>query len=259
MMDYGKDENSGVEYTGERMIPGKADDENYYEHLARYRFAAQLIRGKRVLDAGCGDGYGSAMLAESASEVVGIDIAEDVIRSASAGYTRPNLHFKPMNVEEISLEPASFDAVISFEVFEHIHHPEKLLDGVKAVLKPGGIFVVSTPNGALVTSGKPNPYHVREYTLDEFQGILYSRFPIGDFSYRRIRQFNLRRRTGMAKRAIEGWVKLKRKLGIGKIMPDSVSRKIKDKKQEPYSIDDFAFSEDNIADAEYFIFVISAA
>ena len=52
-----------AEFTGERVIPGQVDVDLLNEHLARYAFAARLARGKRVLDAGCGAGYGSAELA----------------------------------------------------------------------------------------------------------------------------------------------------------------------------------------------------
>lgn len=238
------------------MIPGKADEENFFEHLSRYRFAQPLVKGRRIIDAGCGDGYGAALLAESASEVVGIDISEDVIKAASGQYIRDNLKYIAMDVENITLEPSSFGGAVCFEVFEHIHHPEKLLEGLRNVLTDDGILVISTPNGALIKSGKPNPFHVREYTRVEFDEILLRHFPEGGFEYSRYGQFNLRRRGGAAEKALKGWVKLKRRLGIGKIMPEGISRKLKDSKGEPYSLDDFAFSKENIEEAEYFVYVI---
>jgi 2-polyprenyl-3-methyl-5-hydroxy-6-metoxy-1,4-benzoquinol methylase len=256
-MDSGKEENNtGIEYTGERMIPGQADEENYFEHLSRYHFAQHLVEGRRTLDAGCGDGYGSAMLAELASEVVGIDISGDAINAAAEKYKAGNLRFVAMDVKEITFEPSSFGAVVCFEVFEHIHHPEKMLEGIRKVLVPDGVLIISTPNGALVKSGKPNPFHVKEYTLQEFDEILGQYFPESDFSYERYGQFNLRRRKGPAEKAIKGWVKLKRRLGIGKIMPEGISRRLKDAKVEPYSLEDFAFTEEGIEEAEYFVFVI---
>jgi 2-polyprenyl-3-methyl-5-hydroxy-6-metoxy-1,4-benzoquinol methylase len=255
-MASGKDENSGIEYTGERMIPGQAGDESEYEHLARYHFALPFVKGKRTLDAGCGEGYGSTLLAGSASQVVGIDISLDVILAASVKYARENLSFATMDVKAISLEPASFDAVTCFEVFEHIHNPESMLQGIRKSLKPDGILIISTPNWSFVKSGTPNPFHVKEYTLGEFNEILTEYFPEGKYEYKRYGQFNLRRRGGAAGGAVRGWMKLKRKLGIGKIMPDKISRKLKDAKAEPYSLDDFAFKEDGIEHAEYFVFVI---
>ncbi len=245
-----------VEYTGERMIPGKADEENYFEHLSRYHFARAFVEGKRLLDAGCGDGYGAALLAESASEVVGIDISREVIEAASSQYKRANLKYRAMDVESISFEKGSFDAAVCFEVFEHVRHPEKLLEGLRKILASDGVLIISTPNGALIKSGKPNPFHVKEYTRDEFDIILVNHFPESKFEYSRYGQFNLRRRGGAAEKAMKGWIKLKRRLGIGKIMPESVSRKLKDSKSESYSADDFAFSTDGIESAEYFLYVI---
>jgi SAM-dependent methyltransferase len=255
-MDSGKGNNNGLEYTGERMIPGKADEENYFEHLARYMFAKPLVKGSRTLDAGCGEGYGSAILAQSASEVLSIDISPDTIESASGKYIAPNLKYIVMDVENINIDPGTFDAVVCFEVFEHIKHPENMLFGIKNILKAGGVLIISTPNGALPKSGKPNPFHVKEYTLQEFSEILTIHFPESPYVYGRYGQFNLRRRSGVAAQAMQGWMKLKRKFGIGKIMPGSVNKRLKDTKTGPYSVDDFAFREQNIEEAEYFVFVI---
>ena len=195
-MASGKDNGDSLEFTGERMIPGKASEESECEHLARYVFALPHIKGLRTLDAGCGDGYGSALLAESASEVVGIDISSAAIERASNKYKRPNLGFKVMDVRVIAFDSSSFDAVVGYEVFEHIHTPQNMIEGARRVLTDKGIFIVSTPNGALIKSGLPNPFHVREYRLDEFNSILTEYFPEDVFEYERYGQFNLRRRGG---------------------------------------------------------------
>src|SRR3954466_7962344 len=83
-----------AEFTGERLIPGQGDVDLLNEHMARYTFAARLTRGKRVLDAGCGAGYGSAELAQSALSVVGLDVAPEAIDFANAHYQAPNLRFE---------------------------------------------------------------------------------------------------------------------------------------------------------------------
>ena len=71
-----------AEFTGERVIPGQVDLDLWNEHYARYLFATRLCRGKRVLDLGCGCGYGSALLAEAAARVTGIDSAPEAIAYA---------------------------------------------------------------------------------------------------------------------------------------------------------------------------------
>src|SRR3954470_5460254 len=80
-----------AEFTGERVIPGQVDVDLLNEHLARYTFAARLARGKRVLDAGCGAGYGAVELAHAAQTVVGVDLAADAVDFAREHYRLPNL------------------------------------------------------------------------------------------------------------------------------------------------------------------------
>jgi cyclopropane fatty-acyl-phospholipid synthase-like methyltransferase len=72
-----------LEWTGERYLPWIKDFQMHYEHLHRYAFAAQLVKGKRVLDLACGEGYGSNMLAQEAESVIGLDIDEKVVYHAS--------------------------------------------------------------------------------------------------------------------------------------------------------------------------------
>src|SRR2546425_13211725 len=83
-----------VEFTGERVIPSRVDPDLMNEHLARYAFAARLARGKRVLDAGCGAGYGAAELARSAAWGLGVGSAAEAVEYARANYSQPNLQFE---------------------------------------------------------------------------------------------------------------------------------------------------------------------
>src|SRR5579864_8810676 len=101
-----------AEFTGERVIPGQVDPDLMNEHLARYAFAARLARGKRVLDASCGAGYGSAELAKSAAWVLGVDQAEDAVEFARENYRLPNLRFVRGSVGALPHPGASFDLVV---------------------------------------------------------------------------------------------------------------------------------------------------
>src|SRR5438552_17547896 len=87
-------EKSLAEFTGERLIPGQVDVDLLNEHVARYAFAVRLARGKRVLDAGCGAGYGSAQLARVAAQVTGVDVAADAVEFARENYVLENLRFE---------------------------------------------------------------------------------------------------------------------------------------------------------------------
>src|ERR1700690_3749056 len=98
-----------AEFTGERVIPGQVDVDLLNEHMARYTFAARLSRGKRVLDAGCGAGYGSAELAQQAESTVGVDRAGEAVEFARAPYRLPNLWFEQASCTALPPPDRSFD------------------------------------------------------------------------------------------------------------------------------------------------------
>jgi len=169
------------EFTGERVIPGEVDVDLLNEHLARYTFASRLARGKRVLDAGCGAGYGSAELARAAVSVVGADCAAAAIDFARAHYELPNLTFEEASCQALPHADGSFDLVVAFEVIEHLEHWRDFLQEARRVLTPSGQLVVSTPNKLYYTESRgpqgANPFHVHEFTFAEFQDELHAVFP----------------------------------------------------------------------------------
>ncbi len=170
-----------AEFTGERVIPGLVDVDLLNEHLARYTFAARLARGKRVLDAGCGAGYGSAELAHSALSVVGVDRAADAIEFARANYRLPNLSFEEGSVTSLPHADAGFDLVVAFEVIEHLEQWSDFLLEARRVLSSTGQFIVSTPNKLYYTESRghdgANPFHVHEFEFKEFTDALTDVFP----------------------------------------------------------------------------------
>lgn len=170
-----------VEFTGERVIPGQVDDDLLNEHLARYAFAVRLASGKRVLDAGCGAGYGSAELVKSALSVTGVDIAAEAVGFAREHYRLPNLHFEQASCTALPHRNAAFDLVVAFEVIEHLPDWRAFLVEVRRVLTPGGQFIVSTPNKRYYAESRaragPNPFHAHEFDFAEFRTELESIFP----------------------------------------------------------------------------------
>jgi len=170
-----------AEFTGERLIPGQVDVDLLNEHLARYAFAARLARGKRVLDAGCGSGYGSAELAAQADAVTGADLASEAVGFASAHYPLPNLAFERASCDRLPHPDACFDLVVAFEVIEHLEHWPEFLREARRVLAPGGQFIVSTPNKLYYTESRgsqgANPFHVHEFDFEEFRDALEAVFP----------------------------------------------------------------------------------
>jgi SAM-dependent methyltransferase len=169
------------EFTGERVIPGQVDVDLLNEHLARYAFAARLARGKRVLDAGCGAGYGSAELAHTAHCVVGADLAAEAVGFARANYRLPNLWFEQASCVALPHRDSTFDLVVAFEVIEHLEKWREFLLEVRRVISPNGQFIVSTPNKLYYTESRgaegSNPFHVHEFAFDGFREALKAIFP----------------------------------------------------------------------------------
>lgn len=169
---------SVLEFTGERFTP-ECVREIWYEHWHRYAFALSLARGKRVLDAACGEGYGSAMLATVAASVLGVDISPDTVAHARARYgTRARFEVGDCTRLD-ALPDRSFDLIVSFETLEHLHDHEGMLDGFARLLADDGILLLSTPDKRTYTdlTGTTNEHHVRELYRDEFEQLVSSRFP----------------------------------------------------------------------------------
>lgn len=170
-----------AEFTGERVVPGEVDADLWNEHFARYAFAARLSRKKRVLDAGCGTGYGTAELARAAALATGVDISVDAIEYARRHYAHANVRFLRASCEALPLAAASFDLVVAFEVIEHLKEWRAFLLEVRRLLAPGGQCVISTPNREYYADSRgrtgPNPYHEHEFTFEQFSQELREIFP----------------------------------------------------------------------------------
>jgi len=167
-----------LEFTGERFTP-ECVREIRYEHVHRYVFARALVKGRKVLDAACGEGYGSALLAKSAAAVTGVDVSADAVAHASARYTRPNVTFIESDCLSMPFDDGEFDCIVSFETLEHLEEQEGLLAEFRRVLNPKGFLLVSTPDKAIYTDklGNDNEFHPAELYRDEFEALLGRHFP----------------------------------------------------------------------------------
>ena len=166
-----------LEFTGERFTP-ECVREIWYEHMHRYAFASSLVSGLSVLDAACGEGYGSSLLALTAHSVSGVDIDEKTIEHAGQRYGRDNLEFHAADCLNLPFDDDSFDCVVSFETVEHLSDQERLISEFARVLKPGGFALISSPDKAIYTEalGNQNEFHVRELYRDEFQDLIRTQF-----------------------------------------------------------------------------------
>jgi len=137
-------------------------------HVAAYRWAMRQAAGKAVLDVGCGEGYGTAMLAGVAAQAVGLDRAEAVV-AASARYRAANLQYRARDLGTLLTIEDRYDVVVSFQVIEHVLDPAGFLAGLKHCTAAGGRVLVTTPNRLMSVS--ENPYHLREWTAPELLAL----------------------------------------------------------------------------------------
>ena len=181
-----------LEPTGERVIPEHHRDTPqkyllHLFHLATYRFAAKYTAGGHVLDYGCGSGYGSKLIAESAISVVAVDVAQDAVRYAASHYSSENLSFSHIDPERpLPFEAGRFDTVLSFQVIEHVPDPDSYLAEAARVLKPGGRLVIATPDRRtrLFPLQRPwNRWHLKEYDDRGLRALLLRTFPKVDLYF----------------------------------------------------------------------------
>ena len=200
--------------------PGWGKDFDYDEarHLAAYRYAAKRAKSKVVLDAGCGEGFGTQTLADVAASVVGIDYHAESIETARAHWKKPNLSFRVLDLSTEKLDENAYDVIVNFQVLEHIEDDRAFLARLKAGLKRNGTLILTTPNAPM--SFSENPFHLREYTAVELRKLLSQVFDhvevFGVFGNEKVQAFDRQRR-----RAVERILKLDA-FGIRKLLPDKM-------------------------------------
>jgi 2-polyprenyl-3-methyl-5-hydroxy-6-metoxy-1,4-benzoquinol methylase len=163
--------------TGERTLPDVPEENYWYRrHLVVYEWIRARVGGLKVVDMACGEGYGSAVLARTAREVVGVDANPEAHEHAKLRYTAPGLRFERDLVETFA-EPC--DAVVFLQTIEHVRNPDEVLEHFKAI-SGGGLVVLSTPNLlTLAPEGaekSENPWHIKEYRPEEFRALCEAHF-----------------------------------------------------------------------------------
>ena len=163
--------------------------------ILAYREAAKRVRGN-VLEIGTGGRYGVETIAPVCTSLITVD---KHIPHGAGLHDLHNVEFRRMKVPPLDLPSNSFDFVVSFQVIEHIRDDFAFMDEVKRVLRPGGRFIVTTPNAP--ASLTRNPWHVREYTSDEFTNLMESRFSkveaMGVFGNERVMEYYERNRESV--------------------------------------------------------------
>lgn len=170
-----------MEFTGERVVPDVVEVMPLFEeHLARYFFASKFVQNQKVLDLGCGTGYGSYHLSQNgAQSVLAGDLDGETVRYAHHNYQASNLAFFQSDALHIPMRSQSFDMVVSFEVIEHLEPATGYLAEISRLLTDQGWLIGSTPNRLIYSMGaeKPhNPFHRREYDPPELETLLGNYF-----------------------------------------------------------------------------------
>jgi GT2 family glycosyltransferase/2-polyprenyl-3-methyl-5-hydroxy-6-metoxy-1,4-benzoquinol methylase/spore maturation protein CgeB/Tfp pilus assembly protein PilF len=177
--NFGEDGHLGLEKTGERVIPGLTELSLYIPHVKRYLLAQTFASGKRVLDAGCGAGYGTKLLANVAERVDAVDIDPEAVAFCQRTFVDEKIDWSVGDLRSFEPVENTYDLVTSFEVIEHLTREEipGYLERIRTSLKPGGVALISTPN-RLVAEQWQNPFHHAEMTLEEFRSTLETAFNV---------------------------------------------------------------------------------
>jgi len=177
--------------TGERTLPDVPEENYWYRrHLVVYEWIADRAHGRNVVDLACGEGYGSSVLARTAQSVTGVDANPEAFEHARAKYTEVTFERNMLELWQ-----GDVDCVVFLQTIEHIQDPDGMLEHIKALIAPGGVAYVSTPNVlTLAPKGQTrsgNPWHVREYQPGEYRELCERHFAnvdlLGLFHARKLR------------------------------------------------------------------------
>lgn len=177
--DHGLDATSPLGFTGERVIP---DDPKwawcFQAHLFGYEdLARRLHKGARMLDIGCGEGYGAARLAQDARLVVAGDVSHEAVAHARDRYRAGNIRWVVFDGTRLPFDDDAFDAVCSLQVIEHFTGTDEHLGEVARVLRRDGLHYVTTPNiDKMGEAERDNPYHLRDFTARQLGEALTRHF-----------------------------------------------------------------------------------
>lgn len=154
-----------------------------HEHLARYRFAAGYVAGAVVVDCASGDGTGSELFARTAASVRAFDVSSEAVGVASRAHPAANLTFAVGDATNLPIPDRSVDIYISLETIEHVANDRACVREAARILKPGGLYICSTPDRTVCNPGTEiddapfNRFHIREYSRVEFAALLEAHFP----------------------------------------------------------------------------------
>jgi SAM-dependent methyltransferase len=165
----------------ERWVPDFVPQYLHQHHQERYELACKFVQSKTVLDVACGSGFGSYLLAEKgkACRVLGVDLSPAAIHYGNIKFHHKNVS-REVGDAQVFQSGELFDAIVSFETIEHLPEYEKFIACVKDSLKPDGLIIISTPIVMETRHNCENPYHVIEWSFNDFQKLIGDHFNISE-------------------------------------------------------------------------------
>ena len=157
-----------MKFTGEQFIPGQTSKRVTEDHTERYKFAAQFVKDKDVLDIACGVGYGSDMLKKAgAKNVDGVDISEEAIKYAKSNYSVDGINFIVSDAVKY-IPNKKYDVIVSFTTIEQVLDFKGFLGNLYNLLNPGGTLIISTFNRIITSPHSIGlPFNMKEFTIEE--------------------------------------------------------------------------------------------
>lgn len=162
----------------ERILPSETPVGIIEHHLAKYRFAAAQGLPGPILDVACGVGYASEFLTtETGHWTVGVDISSEAMAVAAEQYLTPSgASFAQADATRLPFPDGCFASAVGFETVEHVPDQLGYVREVRRVLRPGGLFVCSTPYVKETDPAPDNPFHVLELDADDLASLLRNCF-----------------------------------------------------------------------------------
>lgn len=153
-----------------------AGREIFYELAGRYLFARPYVTDRVVLDAACGMGYGTVMLAGSAKQTVGIDRREHAISYCLSNHENSGIRFTQACYPHMAFRDAVFDTVVLFESPGPISDVDLFVKEIHRVLKPGGVLLMAAANRRRVIPARRGP--ILQLTAEELNDTLSKIFQV---------------------------------------------------------------------------------
>ncbi len=162
-------------YKSERAHFIKGNEYLMQQSAARYRFAEEYCKNKKVLDTGSGEGYGIDIISKFSALSIGVDYDFETVKHSRDKYKSKNSYFVCADCNNLPFKDSFFDAVISFELIEHLEAPDTYLTEITRIITKDGIYIGSTPQIPPGTLDR-NPFHKHPYDKEAYKDLLLQHF-----------------------------------------------------------------------------------